>query len=107
MRTAEVGAPDERAMALGLLGNLGDTRATDVLRRAIDDANPRIAAAAIFDAQASTGSEIEQQLLARVLDPDAALEVRSAAAQVLRQRGGEIADSASTQITRLLGERSN
>jgi hypothetical protein len=29
--------------------------------------------------------------------------VRSAAAQVLRQRGGEAADSASAQITRLLG----
>lgn len=107
MRTAEVGPPEERTMALGLLGNLGDARAGDVLRRAIDDANPQIAAAAIFDTQASSGSEIEQQLLARVLDPAAALEVRRAAAQVLRQRGGEIADSANTQITRLLDERSN
>jgi len=91
-------------MALGLLGNLGDSRAADVLRRAIDDANPQIATAAIYDAQGTAGPELEQELLARVLDAGAPPEVRSAAAQVLRQRGGEVADSASPQIAKLLGE---
>lgn len=91
-------------MALGLLGNLGDSRAADVLRRAVDDANPQVATAAIYVAQASAGPELEHELLARVLDPGAPPEVRSAAAQVLRQRGGELADSASAQIAKLIGE---
>ena len=94
-------------MALGLLGNLGDPRAADVLRRAIDDANPAVATAAIYDAQGSVGSELEPQLLARILDPGAPREVRSAAAQVLRQRGGEVADSASAEIADLIGGRSD
>ncbi|HMG56232.1 MAG TPA: HEAT repeat domain-containing protein, partial [Kofleriaceae bacterium] len=100
----EDGPPEERAVALGLLGNLGDPRAAGALRRAIDDADPKIATAAIYDAQGSAGSQLEPQLLARILDPGAPPEVRSAAAQVLRQRGGEVADSASAQIARLLGE---
>jgi hypothetical protein len=101
---AEAGPPEERTMALGLLGNLGDSRASEVLRRAIDDANPQVATAAIYNAGGSAGPELEQELLARVLDPGAPPEVRSAAAQVLRQRGGEVADSAKAQIARLIGE---
>src|SRR6185295_15874360 len=104
VRAAEEGAPEDRAVALGLLGNLGDSRAVDVLRRAIDDANPRVATAAIYDAQGSAGSELEEELLARVLDAGASPEVRNAAAQVLRQRGGEVAESASAQIAKLIGE---
>jgi HEAT repeat protein len=104
MSAAQAGPADERAMALGLLGSVGDSRATDVLRRAIDDVDPRVATAAIYDAQSTAGPELERQLLDRVLDAGAPTEVRNAAAQVLRQRGGELADSASAQITKLLGE---
>jgi HEAT repeat protein len=104
VRAAEEGPPEERAVALALLGNLGDSRAVGVLRRAIDDADPEVATAAIYQAQGSAGSDLEQELLARVLDLDAPPEVRNAAAQVLRQRGGEVADSASAQIARLIGE---
>jgi len=89
-------------MALGLLGNVAiraRSRAAARHRRR----QPLVAIAAIYDAQGTAGSELERELLARVLDPGAPPEVRSAAAHVLRQRGGEgrgLGGSADRQAAR-------
>jgi HEAT repeat protein len=101
---ARRGPAEQRAHVVGLLSNVDDPRAIELIRGAVSDATPEVASAALHAAAGTLGPEIDDAIAARLLDPRAPAEVRQAAAHALRLHGGEVAERHAREIRAQIGE---
>jgi hypothetical protein len=91
LEAARVGPSEDRAAALELLGNMPDRQAGAVIADSINDASPIVATAAIRAAEYRLGSEVDDAVAARLIDPGSPPELALAAARTLLRHGGPLA----------------
>jgi HEAT repeat protein len=97
------GEGETRAQAMAMLGNADDARAGEALRAGVSDRDPQVAEAAIHAATWTMGAELDPLLRARLVDAGAPLEVRTAAALALRQRGVPLSATDEQLVEELAG----
>jgi HEAT repeat protein len=97
------GSVADRETALALAATLPGPRAAEAVTTAVGDRDPRIATAAIEALGEMPEGGRDPRLAGFVGDPGAPLTVRTAAARVLRERGGEVSPEVAAAIERLLG----
>jgi HEAT repeat protein len=102
LAAAHDGSTDARVAAIATFGNLDDPRATQQLPQLIDDGDPKVVAAAISVAY-NAGPEVDPKLLRIVEDVNVPSDVRTQAANMLRERGTELDDNAKTAVDGLVG----
>ncbi len=94
IRAAKSGEPEVRMAAIRVLAKLGDPSAVPVLLEAASEANADLAAVALTGLAALPGKEVDDALVAKLVDPAPA--VRQAAIQLVGQR--RIAAALSTLL---------
>jgi HEAT repeat protein len=96
------GKPEDRIAAISGLAGMDDARASQQLANLMRDSDPTVAQAAIANAY-NGGPEVDQTLTQIVTDPNAAANLKAAAASQLRQRGTDLDDATEAIVTKLAG----